>query len=449
MPRSLRSLLLATLVSLAAPVAATAAPPWSAPLPIGGTAGAAGTPAVVFTAAGHGLAAYSTVEFSLPLVHATTLHASASTGGAAFGPVRTLAPRLSLRSLATYGSDHVIAFGTTGLRHPRPAVSYGSPFGSFASPKAIGPAIDGNILSAAANARGDAAALLIVGRTPYLVMRRAGGSFGHAVRLDRGPTISGAVSVNARGDVLVVWERPVSGQTGTRAIYSRLRTAAGHLGAARKLGTGVPFLSIGASLGDGDRALVAWLGQRVSEGDAEGPATIKFVAAAAGHALGTAKTVAIVDVTGSGRYVTAPGVRTAINADGTALLAWTSYDDDHFIVRAAPLNGTTLGDRQTISDPATDTVLAGLTSGPSGADVVLGREGIRGNDPIGNPAAVTLVAAARAAGATAFGPLETVKQSAGYIETPGLAFDPLHGNAVAVWSDFPASALLASARAAL
>lgn len=34
-----------------------------------------------------------------------------------------------------------------------------------------------------------------------------------------------AVAVNARGDVLAVWERPLHGSTGTRGIYARERTA--------------------------------------------------------------------------------------------------------------------------------------------------------------------------------------------------------------------------------
>ena len=40
-----------------------------------------------------------------------------------------------------------------------------------------------------------------------------------------------AVAVNARGDVLAVWERPLHGSTGTRGIYARERTAATAFGA--------------------------------------------------------------------------------------------------------------------------------------------------------------------------------------------------------------------------
>jgi hypothetical protein len=444
MTRLPKSLLLASVFAACAPGAA-AASSWSPAQPIAGTKNV-GMPLVVFTRAGHGLAAYST-NASSPS-RTPTLRGAHTTGAAAFGPARNLG-RLNLSALGTYGSGRVIAFGTTGARHPRPAVAYGSPDAGFGAAEAVGPRRDGHVIDGAVNGRGDAAALLLVGRTPYLITRRAGHSFGRAVRLDRGPTISGAVAVNARGDALVVWERPVSGTTGTRAVYARLRTSRGNLAAARRLGTGVPVLSISTALDDARRAVVAWLGQRVSEGDAESAATVKFAAALPGQPFSTERTIEVIDVRGTGRYVTAPGVRAAIGTDGRALLTWTGYRNGHFVVRAAPLSGSVLGAAQIVSDPSTDSVLAALSTGPDGAAVVLARQGIGGNDPTSPSGGVTLAAAARAAGEATFGPLEIVHPSADYIDVPGVAFDPVHDDAVAVWSDFAAHALVASERASL
>jgi hypothetical protein len=441
MTRLTTSLLLASALVASAPGIAAAAAPWSPAQPIAGTANA-GMPHVVFTRAGHGLVAYWT-NAAAPR-RTGTLRGAQTAGPGIFGPARTLG-RLNLTALGTYGSDRVIAFGTTGSRHPRPAVAFGSPDAGFGPAKALGPGSDGQLIDGAVNDRGDAAALLLVGRTPYLATRRAGHAFGRAVRLGRGPTISGAVAVDARGDVLVVWERPLSGVIGTRGIYARVRTSHGELSKTRRLGTAVPFVSISAALDDSRRAVVAWLGQRVSEGDVGSPATIKFAAAQPGQPFGPEHTVEVVDVTGTGRYATAPGVRAAIGADGRALLTWTGYEDGRFVVRAAPLSDGVLGEAQIVSDPSTDSVLAALSTGPRGEAVVLARQGIRGNDP--TSASVTLTAAARAAGQATFGPLEIVHASSSDIEEPGVAFDPIHDSAVAVWSDFGARGLLASARA--
>jgi hypothetical protein len=155
--------------------------------------------------------------------------------------------------------------------------------------------------------------------------------------------------------------------------------------------------------------------------------------------------VEVVDVLGTGRYVTAPGVRAAIGADGRGLLTWTGHQDGHFVVRAAPLSDGALGVAQIVSDPAADSVLGALSTGPRGEAVVLARQGISGADPTSRDG-VTLTAAARATGKPAFSPLEVVHDSTNDIDEPGVAFDPIRDSAVAVWSDFAASKLLASAR---
>jgi hypothetical protein len=104
-----------------------------------------------------------------------------------------------------------------------------------------------------------------------------------------------------------------------------------------------------------------------------------------------------------------------------------------------------LADSEIVSDPSTDSVLAALSTGPRGEAVVLARQGISGNDPTSR-GGVTLTAASRAAAEAPFGPLEIVHASTDTIDEPGVAFDPIHDNPVAVRSDFGARALLASAR---
>lgn len=445
---SVRATLIAVLALLAVPAAAHAAPPWSPPQPIAGST--EGAPQLVFTASGRGLAlTWSNQDAPM---RTGVLTGAFSEGAGPFGPARVLG-RLNLVALRTYGRDRLVAFGTTGSRHLRPAVAFGRPDEPFAGAREIGPrGRDAYVVAADANAGGDIAILLRVcannakcGRTvPYLVVRRAGESFSDPIRLaGRGPTVSGAVAVNARGDALVAWERPVTGGTGTRAIYARVRTLGGRLGSARRLGTGEPFITLSAALGAGRRGLVAWMGQRVSEGDAGGPATIQVAGAPAGEPFGPARIAERVPVTGTGRYVKAPGVRAAIGADGGALLAWTGYAGERFVVRTAAVEGTALGEPQIVSDPAQDTVLAALATGPAGMAAVLGDQGIRGADPSGP---IALVAAVRAAGGAAFGPLETVAPRPAATDS-AVAF--AGGAPVAVLADIGARLLVASARAPL
>ena len=162
-------------------------------------------------------------------------------------------------------------------RTQRAQVALSRPGEAFATIRSIGPAARPSVVRALdVNARGDAAALVVAGEgrdaRPYLVVSRAGRAFGRPVRLSaRGRTVAATVAVNARGDALAVWERPVHGTTGRRDVYARIRTAGGRLGAARNLGSAVTIPTFSAALGDRRRAVVAWMGQRVSEGYALGP----------------------------------------------------------------------------------------------------------------------------------------------------------------------------------
>src|SRR4051794_32261859 len=119
MTRLMKSLLLASVIAACAPGVAAAASPWSPAQPIAGSEHA-GMPHVVFTRAGHGFAAYWT-NASAPL-RSGALRGAQTTAPGIFGRARTLG-RLNLSAVGAYGSDRLIAFGTTGARHPRPAVA--------------------------------------------------------------------------------------------------------------------------------------------------------------------------------------------------------------------------------------------------------------------------------------------------------------------------------------
>jgi hypothetical protein len=442
-----RLLLPALLLLLALPTAADAAPPWSASTPIPGSGPS--FPSLVVSGDGTALAAWS--EGGALGTGTPHLLGASQPEGAAFGAENQLG-RLSLTGLATYGTDRAVALGTTGNEHPRAAVAFGRTDGSFGTPRNVALPGESRAVAIAANAAGDVAILVrdcpdsfCRRPTPYLIVRRHGASFGKPIKLaPRTNTVFGAVAINARGDVLAVWERPLHGSTGTRGIYARERTAGGRLGATRRLGTSEPLTRISAALGDGRRAVVASIGQGVAEGDVAGPATIKAAVAAPGEPFGSAKTLEVVNVTGTGRYVGEAGVVASISAHHRPLIAWTGFQGDHFVVRAAEVVGTGLGTPQVVSDPAQDTVLSDAATTASGRAVVIGLEGRRGSDLVGP---VSVVAATRAAGATAFGAPEAVSEPGQFDEAAQVAFRQ-DGSVVAAWRSFQPSGVVWAVRPA-
>ncbi len=442
-----RLLLLPVLLLLLLPAGAQAAAPWSAPAPIPGSGPS--FPSLGVSGNGAALAAWSEGG-ALGTGTPHLLGASEPPGGA-FGAARELG-RLSLTGLATYGSDRVVALGTTGNEHPRAAVAFGRTGGSFGTPRGVALPGESRAVAIAANAAGDVAVLVrdcpdsfCERPTPFLIVRRHGSSFGRPIKLaPRTNTVFGAVAVNARGDVLAVWERPLHGGTGTRGIYARERTAGGRLGATRRLGTSAPAPKIRAALGDGRRAVVAWVSQRVSEGDAGSPAMIRAAIAAPGARFGGEQTLEVVNVTGTGRYVGQAGVVASISAHHRPLIAWTGFQNDRFVVRAAEVaGGARLTGPQVVSDPAQDTVLSDAATTASGQAVIVGLQGLRGADPVGP---VSVVAAMRPAGATAFGAPEAVSEPGQFEEAAQAAFRQ-DGSVVAVWRSLSPGAVMWAVRA--
>jgi hypothetical protein len=443
-----RLLLPTLLLVLALPAAADAAPPWSAPTPIPGTGPS--FPSLVVSGNGTALAAWS--EGGALGTGTPHLLGASQPEGAAFGAAKQLG-RLSLTGLATYGSERAVALGTTGNEHPRAAVAFGRTDGSFGTPRNVALPGESRAVAIAANAAGDVAVLVrdcpdsfCEHPTPYLIVRRHGAPFGKPIKLaPRTNTVFGAVAVNARGDVLVVWERPLHGSTGTRGIYAREWTARDGLGSTRRLGTSEPAPKISAALGDGRRAVVAWVSQGVSEGDAGTPAMIRAAIAAPGERFGGEQTLEVVNVTGTGRYVGQAGVVASISAHHRPLIAWTGFQNDHFVVRAAEVaDRTRLTGPQVVSDPSQDTVLADAASTAGGQEVVVGLQGLRGADPVGP---VSVVAATRAAGAPAFGPPEAVSDPGQFDEDAQVAFRE-DASIVGVWRSFAPSGVVWSVRPA-
>jgi hypothetical protein len=247
-----------------------------------------------------------------------------------------------------------------------------------------------------------------------------------------------SVAVNQRGDVLAVWERPLKGSSGRRGVYARVRTAGGRLGRTQRLGDSDPFPKLSAALGEDRRVLVGWVGQRVNEGTPHSPAETWV------SIDGSAQRVGTVPDLGTGHYVGQAGVRVAIASDGRPVAAWTGFENDRFVVKAAEVRSA--APVQVVSDPAVDTVLGDLATGGAGEAVLAGLTGLRGSDPSGSPFAVGVVAAVRGAGATSFGALETVAEPKDFREAVDVEIVPGTSRAVAVWRDLGTRSLVTAAR---
>ncbi len=440
LPRKLLTLAVALLI----PAAAQAAPPWSAPAAVPGTPDALS--GLVFAPGGAGFTGWSTGGFA-PENRYEVSGFDVTREGAAATP-RKVSDGMLAAFFGAYGTDRLVAAGGTYGMRPRPLLAFGRIDGQLGKPRRLAGTRRGYASGLAVNARGDVAVILrlcpIRGSgcsrpTPYLVVRRAGRRITKPIPLaERGPAYAATVAINARGDALAVWDRPLRGTTGRRGVYTRIRTAGGRLSRTRRVGTSHPVPKLSAALGDDRTPVVGWLGQRISEGLPLTPAEIWI------SIRGGAQRVETVPNLGTGRYVGQAGVKVAIAAGGRPLAAWTGYEDERFVVRAAEVRpGAPV---QVVSDPARHTVLADLATSDRGEAVVMGLTGIRGADPDTGPASVGVVASLLAPGAAAFGALESVADPKDFRETVDAEFVPGTGRVVAVWRDLGTRSLAISTR---
>jgi hypothetical protein len=273
--------------------------------------------------------------------------------------------------------------------------------------------------AAAADARGDVVVVAYVTnarrRVVRVVQRSAGGSFGRpqtiAGRLN--PTAVGA-GVGRGGELLVAYERGGRVEA-RRRTPGRAWTGPQTLGPAVKGHTQIDV----AAASDGTAA-VAWFAQDLTEGGDNGAATFRLaVRDADGHALHASRTLESFPQ----RLPQGAAVDVAIADDGSGAVGWTGHEDTQFVARAADLRG---GAAQTLSAPDADAVLGGVAAGPGGAAVAVWAP------PLDTPAPQVL-AAYRPAGASGFGPAETVSPAYREVVAPVVALDPRSGRALAAW----------------
>jgi hypothetical protein len=423
--------LLASVAALAAaPATALAAPPWSAPLPVP-DAITTSTPMVVTPAGAAALVApISRTSLGSSPQAPTELVPLAPDGQV--GAPRPVAVAAAL--VTAYAKNHIAVAGSTVVDgtitdRSHVSVALGTPGGDLGAARGLSGSTGQHLMGLAGNARGDLAA--VTGDASHvrtLYLRRAGSTtFRVALRIAVGSRARGAtVALGPKGDVLVVWED-------NHVIFARHLGPTGHAGAVHRIGDGVQS-QLEAVIDDRGRLEVAWETQRVNEGESNTPAIVRFATAAPGHGFGRQRTIeTVVGPTGSGTFVSAPGVRLVPEANGRALLAWTGFQAGNFVVRAAEVVNGHRGATQTLSSAGTDAVLGDAAAGPTGAATVVWRTGIRGADPTGTSQPV--LAAHRDAGASTFGAPEQVSEASENVPVaPVAALDPVSGRSFVAYA---------------
>ena len=416
--KSMPLLAAALTAAVLTPASALADGPWSAPSAVPGATGYRAQ--VVATQRGHAALVADTSGIR-------TLVAAVGDDGRPSTP-RTFS--LSSALLTAYAGDAIALAGTrtaTTSAQARTApveLGTGSPSRGIASVRAL-PGTAGQQLFALAGNGGTVALVTGTnsGHRDRIVWVRRGGAVRRALTIRVGSRARGAtVAVGAKGDVLVVWEDD-------HAVFARHRGASGRWAAAHKLGAGVQS-SLQAVFDDSGRQEVAWMSQRVDEGDG-GNAVISYTSAARGHGFPKAVVVGRDTPVGTGRYVASPGVRLVPSGTDSSVLALTVYDGVHFRVAVTDVAAGRVASSKPVSPPDEDAVLADLAYARAGGTLVLWRSGTAGHDPSGPQ---RLYGSVRPSGTFDFGAPELVSDPGQTVpEVAYGAVSPATGTALAAF----------------
>jgi hypothetical protein len=424
------ALLLILIALVVAPSTALAAAPWSAPATVPGAIGQ--TTPVVVTPSGTA-ALLAGVSRNAP---GSTQTPSELMSLSPDGQPGTPQPvSVAAGQLATYAKGRIVVPGSTlhdGTidDHSHVAVAVGTP-GQLGSARGLTGSTGQNLFAVAGNVRGDVAVLTgNANSVRTLYVRRAGSTvFRVALKIpvSRDRARGATVALGPKGDVLVVWED-------NHVIFARHLGPTGHAGAVHRIGDGVQS-NLQAAIDDKGRLEVAWKTQRVTEGESDATATIRFATAAPGHGFGSQRTIESVS---AGRFVGSPGVRLVPEGNGRSLVAWTGFDGAHFVVRAADFVDGHRGTPQVLSPTGVDAVLGDAAVGTAGAATVAWRAGVLGADPApgANP---TVLASHRGEGQAAFGGPEQVSTTGENVAfSPFAAVDPVSGRSFIAYSPLSA-----------
>jgi hypothetical protein len=175
------------------------------------------------------------------------------------------------------------------------------------------------------------------------------------------PVSALAATMDYRSDVLVAWQ-----QNG--AIYAHMLRASGRVEPTQRVGASAPDPQLQALVSDNDHGMIAWSN---GDGRAQGPrSSVQIAFSGAGvRFTGSRLVSSFADPQGFGH---APGSLVLVRLSSeNVMLAWTDAEHGHYVVRAAPAVFAGTRPAARLSDPAAQSVLAGLAPGPVGEAVAL------------------------------------------------------------------------------
>lgn len=429
----------AVLLALAAPAAAGAAGPWSAPQDLSGPHSFVEAPQVLAGLDGTTLATWRPTDGGGAAGLTGASGAARPPGAAAFGPERTIAsPRDLAARPSLVGAPVAYARSRTLAAVTRPEAARGDRIrlsivagdtgGRFGAARtvAVQQHLRGPQLSA--DAAGDAALAWWqdgLGATDrvWVALRRPGGRFGAPLLLTTGTVRSVSVAVSPRGDVLVAWDARGS-------IRTRLRSAGArtHFQRSETIRSSPPLDAIvRTALTARGRAYVAWTAQLVTEGGGVGAFTAEVAVRPAGAArFRRAQLLEEENVD-----LLLRGAPDLVTDGEGATFAWSGRFAGHQRVRVATTDAAAVFGHVTDVSPAdgTDAIDPALAAGPDGRRVLAWTQ------QAGDSGGLILAAYAPARGA-AFGPPELV--SAGPEARVPDAAVSRDGVPTVVWSGRPA-----------
>src|SRR3954451_693679 len=285
-----------------------------------------------------------------------------------------------------------------------------------------GPSTDGAFAATGAAPPGGGAAgfgrFQTGGGSVYLVRQPGTQGLGPTLRLSaRGGIHSVAVAVNQAGDVLAAWDR--GGKLEARFWINSSK----HLTPVQELGTTDDAAHLSVALGEGRRAIVAWVDQRVSEG---GTAGGKVMATARSSSRGfTAPkqldSYGVNDIAGG-----IDPIKAAYTGSGMGLIAFSGAT----AVRAARVDGRVIRTPQDLAPVAAGSGQFGLGDLATSPDS--DRAVVTWVAPAGDEEQVQ--AAVWPEGGNAFGPVENVSGTDRFVSRPTAAFDYKTDTIVVGWT---------------
>jgi hypothetical protein len=440
-----RALLAALVLAALAAAPAVAAPPWSDPQVVAGSERPAAERAwPALAARGEGLLGWSvTDDPSDPdAVHDGRVAPITSAGPAA--PEVSLDPYDLAAPAATYGGTRAILLQSRLQRsgESRLVVVFGRSDGVLGPRRALDRAVVLGGADLAANDRGDAVAAWIERRDGadrlWAAVRRPNGRFGTPeVLAGSGEITALCVGVGERGDAVVAYERR-SGARAPRRVAARVRRAGGRFGPAADLGPSDGRLTLDAAVSRRGRVYVAWGTQDRGEAKSRPWRVLVAVRPAGPRRFGAAQ---VLDP-GGGAIAGKGRVALGVADDQSATAAWTSARLEPGGAATYPVLTATTDRRGRFADavPVAGALgaLGAIATAPSGATTLL---------LLSEGDAPAVLASTRSAGATAFGPLETVSAApAAPASSPVLAVDPRDGRLLAAWVGAGTTGVLTSSR---